>query len=64
MYEVNFPLTEIKIRHKNLKTPWFSKGLQKSSKTKQILYIRLKKTKALNLKTNIITTKIFLKSLK
>ena len=46
MYEVNFPLTEIKIRQKNLKTPWFSKGLQKSSKTKQILYIRLKKNKS------------------
>ena len=46
MYEVNFPLTEIKIRQKNLKTPWFSKGLQKSSKTKQRLHLKFLKNKS------------------
>ena len=60
--DVNFPLTGTEIKPKNLKTPWFSKGLKKSSKTKQMLYI--KSLKALNLKKNIKTTKIFLKSLK
>ena len=58
VYDMNFPLTEIEIKPKNLKTPWFSKGLKKSSKTKQRLYINL------NLKKNIKTPNIFLKSLK
>ena len=35
---MNFPLTEIRIKPKNLKMPWFSKGLKKSSKPKQRLY--------------------------
>ena len=37
---MNFPLTEIEIKLKNLKLPWFSKGLKKSSKPKQWLYIK------------------------
>ena len=40
---MNFPLTEIEIKSKNLKTPWFSKELKKSSKTKQGLYIKFLK---------------------
>ena len=40
IYDVNFSLTEIAIKAKNLKTPWFSKGLKKSSKTQQRLYIK------------------------
>ena len=40
---MNFPLTKIEIKPKNLKTPCFSKGLKKSSKTKQRLYIKFKK---------------------
>ena len=43
---MNFPLTEIEIKLKNLKTPWFSKGLNKSSKTKQRLYIKFLKDKS------------------
>ena len=43
---MNFPLTEIEIKPKNLKTPWFSKGLKKSSKTKQKLYIKFLKNKS------------------
>ena len=43
---MNFPLTEIEIRPKNLKTPWFSKGLKESSKTKQRLYIKFLKNKS------------------
>ena len=46
IYDVNFPLTEIEIKPKNLKTPWFSKGLKKSSKTKQRLYIKFLKNKS------------------
>ena len=43
---MNFPLTEIEINYKNLKKPWFSKGLKKSSKTKQRLYIKFLKNKS------------------
>ena len=46
IYDVNFPLTEIEIKPKNLKTPWFSKGLKKSSKTEQRLYIKFLKNKS------------------
>ena len=47
MYDINiFPLTEIKIKPKNLKMSWFSKGLKKSSKTKQRLYIKFLKNKS------------------
>ena len=45
MYKGNFPLTEIKIKPKNLKTPWFSKGLKKS-KTKQRLSTKFLKNKS------------------
>ena len=37
IYDVNFPLNEIEMKPKNLKTSWFSKGLKKYSKTKQRL---------------------------
>ena len=43
---MNFALTEIEIKYKNLKTPWFSKGLKKSSKTKPRLYIKFLKNKS------------------
>ena len=39
---MNFLLTEIEIKPKNLKAPWRSTGLKKSSKTKQRLYVKLK----------------------
>ena len=43
---MNFPLTEIVIKPKNLETPWFSKELKKSSKTKQRLYIKFLRYKS------------------
>ena len=43
---MNFPLTEAEIKPKNLKTPWSSKGLKKSSKTKKGLYIKFLKSKS------------------
>ena len=46
IYDVNFPLTEIEIKPKNLKTPWFNKVLKKPSKTKQRLYIKFLKNKS------------------
>ena len=41
-YYVNFPLTEIEIKPRTL---WFNKGLRKSSKTEQRLYIKFGKNK-------------------
>ena len=43
---MNFALTELEIKLKNLKTLRFSKGLKKSSKTKQRLYITFLKNKS------------------
>ena len=43
---MNFPLTKIEIKPKNLKRPWFSKGLKKSSKTNQTLCIKFLKNKS------------------
>ena len=43
---MTFPLTEIEIKPNHLKTPWFSKGLKKSSKTKQRLSIKFKENKS------------------
>ena len=46
MHDGNFPLAAIKIKSKNLETPSFSKGLKKSSKTKQRPYIKFLKNKS------------------
>lgn len=46
MYNKNFPITKINIRQKDLKSPWMSKGLKKSSKRKQKLYIKYLKKKS------------------
>ena len=53
IYYVNFPICEFILRDKDIKSPWISKSLKKSSKTKQRLYIKFLKT---NLSTK--TTKI------
>ena len=47
MYDRSFPFAEIKIKPKNLETPWFSKTLKKSSKTKQRPYINFLKNKSI-----------------
>ena len=47
MYDRSFPFAEIKIKPKNLETPWYSKTLKKSSKTKQRQYINFLKNKSI-----------------
>ena len=47
MYDRSFPFAEIKIKPKNLETPWYSKTLKKSSKTKQRPYINFLKNKSI-----------------
>ena len=45
LYEKNFPLKKHKIKTKDLNTPWMTKGMKKSSKQKQRLYIKYLKCK-------------------
>ena len=47
IYEVNFPIREYILKDEDIKSPWISKSLKKSSKTKQRLYIKFLKTKTL-----------------
>ena len=61
---MNFPLTEIEIKPKSLKTPWFSKGVSKSSKTKQRLYIKFLKNKSAESEEKYKNYKIFFEKLK
>ena len=45
VYNANFPIKTVKLRKKDVQCPWSSKGLKKSSKTKQKLYIKYLKTR-------------------
>ena len=45
MYEKNFPIKEHIVKTKDLLTPWMTKGMKKSSKQKQKLYIKYLKRK-------------------
>ena len=47
IYDANFPIREYILKDKDIKSPWICKGLQKFSKTKQRLYIKVLKTKTL-----------------
>ena len=47
IYDSNFPIREYILKDKDIKSPWIRKGLKKSSKTKQSLYIKFLKTKTL-----------------
>ena len=45
IYDANFPIWEYILKDKDIKSSWISKGLKKSSKKKQRLYIKFLKTK-------------------
>ena len=45
IYDKYFPLLEIEVKTKDIKNPWMSKGMKKSSKKKQRLYIKFLKIK-------------------
>ena len=45
IYDKNFPLLETEVKLKDLRTPWMSKAMRKSSKQKQKLYIKFLKSK-------------------
>ena len=46
LYEKHFSLKDFQIKVKDLQAPWISKGLKKSSKQKQKLYIKFLKNKS------------------
>ena len=45
LYNKHFPIEKKTVKIKDIKTPWFSKGMKKSSKQKQKLYIKYLKKK-------------------
>ena len=45
LYDKNFPIKEYTVKIKDLNTPWISKGIKKSSKLKQRLYIKFLKNR-------------------
>ena len=45
IYDANFPIREYILKDKDIKPPWISKDLKKSSKAKQRLCIKFLKTK-------------------
>ena len=47
IYDANFSISEYILKDKDIRSPWISKGLKKSSKTKQRLHIKFLKVKAL-----------------
>ena len=47
LYENHFPLKDFQIKVKDLQAPWISKGLKKSSKQKQKIYIKFLKNKSI-----------------
>ena len=61
MYDKHFPLEKIKLKTKDLKSPWTTAGIKKSSKRKQRLYTKfLKKTETKKTRQTIKTIKSFL----
>ena len=64
LYEEAYPKQEIKIKQKNLISPWITKGLIKSSKQKQRLYIKFLKSRTKENETNYKTYKNLFEILK
>ena len=46
-YDTTFPIKKFRINKKNLRSPWITKGILKSSKRKQKLYEHFLKSKTL-----------------
>ena len=64
LYNKNFPINEYNLKTKDLNNPWMSKGLKKSSKLKQKLYIKFLKNKTLQNEETYKNYKNLLKKLK
>ena len=64
LYEAYFPLKKEKIRSKDLKSPWITKGLKKSSKRKQKLYAKFLKKRNEKTEKDYLDYKKLFESLK
>ena len=60
IYDTFFPMNKMKIKTKDLESPWITKGIKKSSKKKQLLYSKFfKKKKWKNEKRILRLQKVF-----
>ena len=64
IYDANFSIWENILEDKDNKAPWISKGLKKSSKKQQKLYIKFLKTKTLEDEFKYKTCKSLLEKLR
>ena len=64
IYDATFPIREYTLKDKDIKRPWISKGLKKSSKKKHRLYIKFLKTKTLEDEFNYKTYKSLFEKLR
>ena len=64
IYNANFLIREYILKDKDIKSSWISKGLKKSSKKKQKLYIKFLKTKTLEDEFKYKTYKSIFKKLR
>ena len=53
IYETNFPYKQVTVKPKDIKNPWMSKVLKKSSIQKQKFYVKYLKQKMTESKTNL-----------
>ena len=60
IYDTFFPMNKLKIKTKDLESPWITKGIKTFSKKKQRLYSKFKKKNEIKKqKKNIKITKSF-----
>ena len=64
IYDANFSIREYILKNKDIKSPWITKGLKKSSKKTQKLYIKFLKTKTLEDEFKCKTYKILFEKLR
>ena len=62
IYDANFPMRKYILKDKDIKFPWISKGLKKSSKAKQRLCIKFLKAKALEDESKYKSYKVYSKN--
>ena len=60
-YDIALPVKEVSIKTKTLLSPWFTKGIKKSSRKKQKLYEKFFKEGTKKLRKFIKLTKTFLR---
>ena len=64
LYDTYFPKKKIKLKNKDLQSPWITKAIIRSSKRKQRLYEKILKNQNEKMNSNIKIINIFLKQSK